>query len=757
MKVIKVTAFVLIAALVFTGCKVRHIETDASEVSRFYVSPDISFSGDGSEDTPFATITEARDAVRGLIAEGLKGDVEVVLAGGTYIIDETLRFGLEDSAGDEFTVTYKAAFGQEPIISSAAKISGWKKLTQFPAGLANAAKGNVWVADVPETKGGNWRFHVLYDGEQTLPRARSKGFVPTGICPEPFLATRWTEKDTLEFPGDVIKDWENLEDIEILIRPTHQWLVNYLTLASVNEKRHIARTTVEGTYRLCEVVVNDLTESCWVENVIDYLDEPGEWVLNTQEGKVYYWPADGVIGNDIVAPKLRELLLVEGENVETVEGDIPVSGLIFEGLIFTCGDRDVWTSQDRGIQHDWDMFDKDNAVVRLRGARDCAIKDCVIRNAAGGGIRVDLYGQNIEISGNEIFNIGGTAILLCGYGPGNKDVNKGHLVQDNHIHDISQFYLHGPAFFIWQSGDNKILNNYVHDIPYDAVVLSGVRPRFFGVMDPIKWKGYKIPRNIRENMPLIRWDEVGEPKTAVEALKFAHSKNNLIQDNEFHNVMEELGDGNAIYFSCAGDDNIARRNLIYKTLKASNEIRFDDDQEHSTITENIIFGRGIKIKHTNYTTNNIIIGGGVAIRPETAVGSKVGRNIMYGKGGDVFFYNTNVHDIILKSAKDLKPLLKLARPDYNLFYSDNVRAGEEFVSMVKTLGHEENGLFADPMFVDLENGDLRFKQGSPANTLGIKEIDVSKIGLLDEPSFERLRKEGFAETIGIDALGSLTD
>ena len=753
MNVIKVIALVLLTGLIFVGCESKQGKTKSSSQSAFYVSPDGNDSANGSENAPFATIFAARDAVRGLIAAGLESNVEVIIKGGTYNIDKTIVFGLEDSAPEKFTVTYKASGDGEVIISSARKIAGWEKLQNAPADLPEAARANVWVADVGETKGGKWRFRVLYDGEKTLPRARGKGFRPLGKCPDPVYATRWTEKDTLEFPGETIKNWKNLEDVEILIRPTHQWLVNYLTLASVDEEKNIARTTLPGTYRLCEVMLEDWEEMCWVENVLDALDTPSEWVLNTQQGKLYYWPENGEPGDNISAPKLRELLRVEGKNVESLTGDIPVKGLIFDGLTFTCGDRDVWTEEDRGIQHDWDMFDKDNAVIRFRGARDCAVRNCTLRNAAGGGIRLDLYAQDIEITGNELYNLGGTAILLCGYGPGKKDVNKGHLVQNNHIHHTGQFYLHGPAFFIWQSGENKILNNYVHDLPYDAVVLSGVRPRFFGVMDPIKWKGYKIPRNIRENMPLIRWDEVGQPKTAEDALKFAHSRNNIIRDNEFHNVMEVLGDGNAIYFSCAGKGNVVTRNLIYNSTKAPSEIRFDDDQEEGTVSENIIIGNGIKIKHTNYIINNIIIGGGIAIRPETAVGARIYRNIIYGKGDELRYYNTNVHSTIYTSADKIKHVLDLGRPDYNLFYADDRREGEEFVEMYKALGHEKHGLFADPGFVDLANGNLRFTHDSAAHKLGIKQIDIDKIGLLDEPSFKRLRKEGFAAAVGLDPKG----
>lgn len=713
----------LIATLTLAGCQ--------TETMVLYVATDGSDSNAGTIDSPFATLSKARNVVRQVLASGYRGDVDVYLRGGIYRLEETLVFGPEDSAPLGQIIRYQAYQDEEPVLTSTRLISGWQKLEYIPAGLPEVAARNVWVSNVDQAA--DWSFRALFDGEKMLPRARSIGFVPTEECPDPALAHRWQELNTLSFPPGALRAWDNIEDVEIFIRPTHQWLVNYLPIVTVDEANGIAETGVPGTYRLCKVKNKPWKETCWVENVLEALDQPGEWVLNTQSGKLYYWPENGTPGEQIAAPTFRELVLVQGKNVETVEGDIPVRGLVFDGLTFTGGDRDVWTVEDRGIQHDWDMFDKDNALVRFRGAIDCAVTNCQLRNSAGGGIRVDLYAQNIRIANNKLYNLGGTGVLLCGYGPGIKDVNKHHLIQNNEIHHIGELFWHSPAVFVWQSGENRILNNYIHDLPYDAVVLSGVRPRYFGIMDPVKWTGYAIPRSIRENMQVIRWDEVGDPQTAAEALAFAHARNNIVQDNEIQNVMETLGDGNAIYLSCAGTGNVIKRNLIYKSTKAANEIRFDDDQEESTVEENIIFGNGIKLKHTNYILNNVILGGGLSIRPETAIGARVERNIIYATGHEIAFYNTNVE-------KKLAHLLDLARPDYNLFYSPDDKAGEIFFKQIQRLGHEANGRFADPLFVDLQNGDVRLNPGSPALEMGIRSIDIGKIGLLNEPAFQRIKK-----------------
>lgn len=45
--------------------------------------------------------------------------------------------------------------------------------------------------------------------------------------------------------------------------------------------------------------------------------------------------------------------------------DVPVRNLVFRGITFAHADRDVWRETDIGIQHDWEMIDKPDALFRL--------------------------------------------------------------------------------------------------------------------------------------------------------------------------------------------------------------------------------------------------------------------------------------------------------------------------------------------------------------------------------------------------------
>jgi hypothetical protein len=57
------------------------------------------------------------------------------------------------------------------------------------------------------------RFFTLYDPVGRLSRARSKGFIP--------VKSRRSSKNSFQFPVSAMRNWPNLEDVEVIVRPHH--------------------------------------------------------------------------------------------------------------------------------------------------------------------------------------------------------------------------------------------------------------------------------------------------------------------------------------------------------------------------------------------------------------------------------------------------------------------------------------------------------------------------------------------------------
>jgi hypothetical protein len=713
----------LLALVARSGCCA--VAAELPHKADFYVSAKGSdeWSGTlaspatGKTDGPFATLERARDAVRDL-KKSKSTDIVVLVREGTYQLNSTVVFGLEDSGEGDSTITYAAYPGEKPVFSSGREIKGFRKVTGDLPGLPEEALGKVWIANV------SGRFFTLYDAHGMLPRARSAGLIPLS----------GGSRNTLHFPEGRLQNWPNMQDVEIVVRPHHAWIVNVLPLASIDERTQIARTAIDATYAMNQLHFLKETESCWVENVLEELDEPGEWVLNTKEGKLYLWPRGE---SPVVAPQLTELIRVEGEIDNMGPKDAPVRNLCFREITFMHGERYLLSADDAGLQHDWDMLDKANALVRLRGTENCTIEQCHFTHSGSGAIRVDLHGQQNEISGNHIEYMGGAGILLCGYGPGTKDVNRHNLVYNNHIHHMGRIYLHSPGIMIWQSGENRVANNLIHHMPYSGMIQSGCMTHFFE-----RQGGRELART-------IRWHEVGgrpARRTLEQARPFLHTHDNQIEYNEIHNVMERMGDGNGIYIRGAGAGNVIRRNYVHHLVAPmlmQAAIRTDGGQRDTLIAENLLYkcmAQGIILKLNNRAEDNIVAdvlapprGYYLSLREGPLTDAVIKRNIFYSVNKETVF----IDELALGKGRKTEDgrgralaRAKDADTDYSIYYcAVDPDLGKKMLKKQQADGVDGHSLAVDPLFVDPANGNFRLKPNSPALKQGIVPFDMSKVGL----------------------------
>lgn len=712
--------FLLMVTLATGRCRAE------DSVANFYISTDGSDSWSGTlpepnqqqTDGPFGSLERARDAVREL-SNDRADDVRVLVRGGSYRLQETVVFGLQDSGRDDSTITYAAYPDETPVFSSGREIREWKPVTTMPLRLPEKAIGNVQVADVAGS------FRTLFDADGLLPRARSKGFIPL----------RGSSRNKLHFPAGRLKNRPNVEDMEIVVRPHHAWIVNILPLTSVDEQKQIATTSINATYAMDALHFLKETESCWVENAIDELDEPGEWALNTNDGKLYLWPRND---SPVVAPQLSELIRVEGDVDKEGPNDSPVRNLCFRGLTFMHGERYSISHKDAGLQHDWDMHDKANALVRLRGTENCTIDQCRFAHSGSGAIRVDLHGRQNTISGNVIEHIGGAGILLCGYGPGTKDVNRKNVVHNNHIHHVGRIYSHSPGIMVWQSGENRIANNLIHNTPYTGIIVSGCMSHFFAK------GGRELSKTIRRH----EIDRLPKRFGREDILQYLHTNDNKIEYNEIHHAMEMLGDGNAIYIRGAGVNNMIRRNYIHHLvapMKMQAAIRTDGGQTDTLIAENLIYkcmAQGIILKLNNRCENNIVAdviapprGYYLSLREGPMTGATIKRNIFYSSTDNCTFIDELPPGKRRKTedrrGRTLAKSIQ-ADTDHNIYFSaSNGELGREMLKTQRIGGVDAHSEAVDPLFVDAANGDFRLQPDSPALKLGFVPIDLSKVGLID--------------------------
>ncbi|MBQ8768513.1 MAG: discoidin domain-containing protein [Oscillospiraceae bacterium] len=127
---------VMVAAFILPNIHVSAADTDAD----LWIDPvNGSDTNNGTtEATALKTIQAAKTKAADLSADK---DVVVILKAGTYDATETIVFGEADSGKNGHTITYRAASGDNVIISGGTSLDGW---------TLHDAEKNIYVTDVPE-------------------------------------------------------------------------------------------------------------------------------------------------------------------------------------------------------------------------------------------------------------------------------------------------------------------------------------------------------------------------------------------------------------------------------------------------------------------------------------------------------------------------------------------------------------------------------------------------------------------------------
>src|SRR4051812_36456922 len=117
------------------------IPVGASADQRFWVSPRGSDADPGTRAAPFASLRRSQEAVRQSLSRRSNADVQVILRGGVYRLQEPLTLTSRDSPGPGHAVVYRAYPGERPIISGAERVLGtaWSRYDR---------DANVWRARV---------------------------------------------------------------------------------------------------------------------------------------------------------------------------------------------------------------------------------------------------------------------------------------------------------------------------------------------------------------------------------------------------------------------------------------------------------------------------------------------------------------------------------------------------------------------------------------------------------------------------------
>ncbi len=596
-------------------CKVEVYEQLQCETF-YYVAPNgDDANGNGSEENPFATIQRARDEIRKLQGNIPDGGITVYLREGEYYQSETLEFTPEDSGKPGKPIVYTSYPGEQAVITGAKDIDGWKLLEEVPY-MSEEAKGNLYVADIEK----GWRFHDLYvDGErqqvsqqmETIQFRQWPQF--SGALGEPdtkFLELNPEKGIKVRFNEGELDGLEGNPDIEINCMTVMFW--NALPiLTDINEEEN---TAYLYSYNPCNFGGQkncfNSREGGWysILNDIKYLDQPGEWCVDSRAGKVYYWPKDeNFTSKRTVAPVPYELIRFQGDE-EDQNWEKQVEYITLDNLVMEYTDR-LPESQFDQYPEIRNVENPDGAIF-MQGVSNCRVTNSVVRHTGSYGFTLSHYAQENEILHNEIGDLGSGGVNLLGYGAGTTDLNKNNVIMYNNIHDLGRApYLHTAGVTIFQSGGNTVSYNYISNSPYAGVTILGIElASFNSSYNGAAWDFF----GDQSRQFGMRWDELELNKdyTREESKAYLHSRDNTVEYNIIDEYMNGLEDGGGLYAWGCGYDNAYLNNIIIKTQKGMHwtfPLYMDDQVDRMTVAGNRIWSmeQGTTNKGDNVWSDNL--------------------------------------------------------------------------------------------------------------------------------------------------------
>lgn len=482
----------------------------------------------GTAEKPFRTLEKARDAVRAWKRSNPSDSaITVYLHGGVYEVRQSLVLNEEDSGSEQSPIRWKNYNDQTVVLSGGRTVSNFKPVTdsQILGRLPAASRPHVLQADLMtlgdfdlgEVAGAGKRIELFFDGQpMTLARWPNEGFTKVIDVNggEPFVVhgIKGDAIGKFTYADEQPSQWTAEPDPWAFGYWFWDWSDGVQPIKSIDPaKKTIELAAPHHLYGYRK------DQRFYAFNILAELDQPGEWYLDRQHRKLYFWPprpASDVRVTLSVTPNLLSL-----KNASWITW----SGIQFEA----CRGTAIEIENGTGVQ----------------------IASCVVRNTGTLGIRI-LQGTRHRVVGCDIDQTGEGGIDLVG-GDRKTLIPSGHVAENNHIHHYARLIrTYRPAIGLTGVG-HRVSHNLIHDAPHTAILLHG-------------------------NDHLIEFNEIHhvcEETGDVGAFYLGRDwteRGNTVKHNYFHDIKGPgLYGAMAVYLDDAASGTTIYGNLFYKASRAA--------------------------------------------------------------------------------------------------------------------------------------------------------------------------------------------
>lgn len=587
------TCFFVIGSL-FPG----KLYSQQNQSPAFYVATTGSSTNPGTIDKPFLRPEDARDAIN-----KMNGPINatIYIRGGIYSFSKTFALtGDGQDAGRHITFTN---YQNEKV-----QFSGGRKLDNGKFTLVNdpaildrlpaAAKGKVYQINLKAagiTDYGKMLPHgykvihpaalELFYNEipLTLARYPNEGFLPIETVSDPGTNLRSGTKESrgarFQFTDPRMNKWTQADDAWVGGYFSYGYSDDYLKVDAFSFADHtisLKTPSIYGVFSTADASNEPLKNGqkirgFYVYNLLEELDQPGEWYLDNATGILYLWPPNAIASADMQVSMLEEPIMTLSNTA-----NITIKGIAFG---YSRG-------QGLSLQH-----------TQHTTITHCSF-DGLGTIAIAADSRREGYNSNLLIESSTICNTGTGAVIL--EGGDRKTLTPGNNVLDNcDIYNYARINkTFCPAVSINGVG-NKVTHCYIHDAPTQAIIFYG--------------NDHTIAFNHIKNVVYYSTDA-----GAVGTGRDIASTGNVISNNFFDNIVSKINssiaavylddgssgmevDGNVFYKAGTagtyhfgaihvngGSDNIFKNNEFIDCPQAFSNTQWTDKQWKDLITSSSI-------------------------------------------------------------------------------------------------------------------------------------------------------------------------
>jgi hypothetical protein len=437
--------------------------------AQLYVSTTGSDVNPGTSAKPFATLERARDEVRQLKQDGKlpKGGLTIWLRGGDYLRTNALQLTAADSGTPDAPNIWCACKGENVRLLGGRKLAGFEPVTDpaILARLPELARGHVLQADLSA-------FGLAEFGKMA-----SRGFGRPQIAAHcelffggrPMTLARWPNEGAWEqiagvpeagatkdehggqigkleegflYSEDRPRQWKDTSDLWVHGYWSWDWANSYERVASIDFEHRLIKTAAPfGLYGFRK------GQRFYFLNLLEELDQPGEWFLDRKTGVLYFWPPAQAQQASVPLSQPEILLSLLAEPLLKLTD---VSHITFRGLILEA---------------------TRSSAVQIHGGASNRIAGCLIRNIGNYGVTIE-GGTGHGVMSCDIFDTGDGGVSLDG---GDRQTLRpgGHFVENCHFARQGRWSkCYVPAVLIGGVGQ-RASHNLIHDHPHCAILFNG--------------------------------------------------------------------------------------------------------------------------------------------------------------------------------------------------------------------------------------------------------------------------------------------